>query len=248
MKIDFCFPVYNEEQILEKNILTFLDYLRQRNWQCPWRVSIVVNGSQDKSLSIAQDLARQYPEEIDFYNLEASGKGLALKKHLSHSRAEVVFYMDIDLAVSLKNVEDILEPTLKEECDLVLGSRLLPESRTDRSFIRGLSSQMYNKFSRLFLGHSFKDLQCGFKAVRVSQFHSISGFLESDKWFFDTELIAWGLNSGFKIKEVPVDWSENRYEKRKSKVNVVKDGIVFFWNLLKLKQRIKRHNRRSRLT
>lgn len=245
MKIDFCFPVYNEEQILKKNILNFLDYLRKRDWKLPWKISIVVNGSQDDSLLIAQSLAEQYPEEIDFYNLEASGKGLALRNHLSRSRAEVVFYMDIDLAVSLENVADILDPVLREECDLVLGSRLLPESRTDRSFVRGLSSRVYNNFSRLLLGHSFKDLQCGFKAVRVSRFHSISGLLESDKWFFDTELIAWGLNSGFKIKEIPVDWSENRYEKRKSKVNVARDGVIFFWNLLKLKQRIKRHNKHS---
>lgn len=42
-----------------------------------------------------------------------------------------------------------------------------------------------------------------------------------------------------KVAEVAVNWSENRYEKRKSKVSLVKDSLVFIKELIKLRKRTK---------
>lgn len=240
MTVDFCLPVYNEEQILENSVLTLLRYLQEREWDFDWRIMIVVNGSQDGSLDIAKELSGQHRGEVEYVNFDNKGRGQALKNIFYQSQADVAMYMDIDLAVSLDNIYDLLEPIIKKEKDLVIGSRLLPGSRIDRSFLRELSSQTYNLLSRIILNHRFSDLQCGFKAVRTDRFQNLASLIKSNAWFFDTELIAWSKEMGFSVQEVPISWSENRYDKRKSKVNLFKDSLVFIKNLFDLRKRIKR--------
>ena len=81
-------------------------------------------------------------------------------------------------------------------------------------------------------------MQCGFKAIKLEQFKKIVNLIKDDYWFFDTELVIFSKLNNLKIKEIPVDWEENRYEKRKSKVNILRDSFGFLKNLIKLKLRL----------
>ncbi|MFA6393489.1 MAG: glycosyltransferase [Patescibacteria group bacterium] len=235
--VDICLPIYNEEKILEKNVLFLLDFLKKQNYPFSWKIVILNNGSTDKSKEIGERLAEW---GIKMENALRPGKGGAIKEYWMKSRADIACYMDIDLAVSLENISDLLVPLVNENCDMIIGSRLLYESKIDRSLIREISSQGYNLLSRLICDHKFSDLQCGFKAVRTDIFKKIAPFITDRKWFFDTELVIYAGKLGYKIKEVPVEWSENRYDKRKSKVNLFKDTLTFIINLLKLNRRMKK--------
>lgn len=237
MFIEFCLPVYNEKKILRKNVLRLLDYCNNQNFDFDWQIVIVNNGSQDNSEKICQELSNKY-EKIKIENIKQSGKGRAIKLCWQKSKANIVVFMDIDLAVSLKNIPDLINPIIKENYDLVIGSRLLPNSKIKRSFLRELSSQSYNFLSRIILNHKFSDLLCGFKAMKTDVFKKIAPYIKDNKWFFDTELIVFTNYFKYKIKEIPVDWHENRYDERKSKVNVLKDGLKFLVNLIVLKVRI----------
>jgi len=237
MLIDFCLPIYNEEKILEKSILTLLNYLKNQNYNFLWQIIIVINGSSDKSRLISKSLSEKYPL-IKYVEYAQAGRGNALKEYWLQSRADIVLYMDIDLAVSLDDITKLLTPIINNKADLAIGSRLMPESKIKRSFIRELSSQSYNFLSRIILSHHFSDMQCGFKAIKTEAFEIISPNIKSHKWFFDTELISFAKKFGYNIIEVPVDWSENRYDKRKSKVNLFFDSLKFLVNLIKLKFRL----------
>jgi glycosyltransferase involved in cell wall biosynthesis len=244
--VDFCIPVYNEEQLLQKNILKLLRFCQERSYAFNWRITIIVNGSTDRSLFLARSLAEQESERIKYVNIKEAGKGRAIREHMKQSRADVSFYMDVDLAVSLDNIQDVLEPVLEGECDLVAGSRLLPASQTKRSWRRGVSSRFYNFLANKLLKDGIKDHQCGFKAVKNSVFQSLCGFIQDDHWFFDTELIAMFAFRGYKIKEIPVHWEENRYDTRKSKVNLFRDSIKFIFKLLGLKIKLNKNKNRYR--
>jgi hypothetical protein len=145
--------------------------------------------------------------------------------------------MDVDLAVSPDNIHDLIKPFLKNQVDLVIGSRLLANSKIKRSFIREFVSQTHLYISKIILGHNFSDLQCGFKAIKRKSFLNISNSITNPYWFFDTELIFFSKKNKLKIIEIPVDWSENRYDERKSKVNICTDSLRAFLNLLKLRVR-----------
>jgi glycosyltransferase involved in cell wall biosynthesis len=235
MRVEFILPIYNEEKILTANVLRLLDYCQKQDFNFIWQIILVVNGSFDSSWLQSQELEKKYPLFIKAVNYVPPGRGGALKKYYLTSTADILVYMDIDLAVDLKNISDLINPIIIGQVDLVIGSRLLPESKIKRSFIREASSQTYNFLSRLILGHHFSDLQCGFKAVRAEAFKKIAPFLKDGRWFFDTELVAFSQYFNYRIKEIPVDWSENRWDQRHSKVNLLRDSLKFVINLLRLK-------------
>lgn len=237
MKIDFCIPVLNEEKILEENIKKLKDYLDSRNFDFEWKIIIIDNGSTDQTAEISQRISG---EKIAYYFIEEIGKGRALKSYWKTASSDIIVYMDSDLSVSLENIPELLSPIIQGSYDLVMGSRMLPESNISRSFVRELTSQSYNFFSRIILKHNFSDLQCGFKAIKLGPLKTVLPYLYSNKFFFDTELVIFLKAKNYKIKEIPVDWEENRYEKRKSKVNIFRHSIGFSKKLFKLRRRLKK--------
>lgn len=237
MKVDFCLPIYNEEQVLKENALRLLSYCRRAGFGFDWHIILIINGSVDRSLAIAKELEASDGAFVVIES-EQPGRGRALKSYWLKSDADVLSYMDMDLAVSLDDIPGLVGPIIEGRCDLVVGSRLLVGSKIERSLIRELTSQSCHLISRLILGHKFSDLQCGFKAIRRESFRAIAPKLLDPGWFFDTELGVFSQRADLRVVELPVDWSEERYDSRKSKVRVFRDTVRFLYNFLKLRQRL----------
>jgi len=238
MLLTFFLPSYNEEQILEKNSLKLLNFLKNKNYSFNWKMVLLINGSSDNSENIANNLINKH-KEIYKYIITNKGRGNAIKTFLDHSDADYNIYMDVDLAVSLENINDLILELLQKDKDIAIGSRLKKGAKTDRSLNRELSSRIYILLSKIILKHPFSDLQCGFKGIKKEAWEKISPFIQDKKWFFDTEMLAFAHKMNLKVGEIAVNWSENRYEKRKSKVKVLRDSLVFIKELLKLKKRLK---------
>lgn len=248
MTIDFCVPVRNEEKILAANLIKLRDYLIAQNYFFSWQIVAILNNCTDNSENIIKRLAAENDNRFKYLSINPEGKSGALKYYFSLSRADILVFMDIDLAVSLKNLPALLSPLLDDRSDLVLGSRLLKNSRVERSFFRSASSLAYNFLSRRFLGHRFRDLQCGFKAFRRDVFLKVKDYLRDDKWFFDTELIILAQFFQFRITEIPVDWAENRYAQRVSKIKVYKNAWGFIRNMISLRLRIEKLKRNQKIS
>lgn len=238
MTIDFCLPVKNEENILEANILILRDFLIKQNYSFSWKIVVILNNCQDKSESIISHLSNTNPEHIKYISIKPAGKGGALKYYFSISSADIIVFMDVDLAVSLDSLNNLINPLINNEKDLVIGSRLLKDSRVERSLFRSFSSLVYNSLSREYLNHKFFDLQCGFKAFKSEVFLKVKPYLKNDQWFFDTELVLLAKFFKFNIIEIPVNWAENRYKQRVSKVSVYKHAWGFLKNMISLRKQI----------
>lgn len=246
MLIDFCIPIYNENKLLEKNAAKVFEYCQKKNFPFSWRLVLIINGSTDNSLALAEKFSKASGGLVKVFKVVEKGKGLALREYWSSSEADIFLFMDIDLAASLDDVPALLKPLVDEGYDLAIGSRLLAESRIRRDFFRELTSQGYNFLSRLILGHKFSDLQCGFKAIKKTAFEQIAPYLKNSEWFFDTELLTLANFFTYRVKEIPVDWEENRYDQRKSKINLFKDSLKFLFLLLGLKKRIIKIKRQNK--
>lgn len=240
MLVDFCLPTKNEALILENSLIKLISYCDQAGFDFSWRVIVIINGSNDSSVGIVQKFKRRFPGKVDFIEVAESGRGRALKRYWSSSSADVLSYMDCDLAVSLDNLSALIRPLVNNEADLAIGSRLSAGAATKRSLFREIVSQSYNLLSRLMLEHSLTDLQCGFKAVRREAFLALKPYLADDYWFFDTELVILALRSDLRLREVPVDWRENRYQLRPSTVKVFSDSLTFLKNLASFRRRLKK--------
>jgi glycosyltransferase involved in cell wall biosynthesis len=239
MKIEFCLPVYNESLILQKNLDALLNYCEKQNFSFDWQVIIIVNGSSTEFENLAFQIAQKQPSQVKTIIYKEKGRGQAVKKYWLSSLADILVYMDVDLAVSLDNIPNLINPIIQNTHDLTIGSRMMPGSKRDRSLAREASSQIYVLLSRLILKHDYSDLQCGFKGIRRSFFEKIAPKIKDNFWFFDTELIYFTKESQGRILEIPVNWSENRFGFRKSKVNVFRDSLLFIQKLIELRLRKK---------
>jgi len=238
MLVEICLPVKNEEKILAANLRQVLDFCQQANFRFSWKIIGIINGSTDKTASIFLDFKNRYSGLVDYVEFSGDGRGRVLKKYWQESGADVLSYLDIDLAVLPDQLPALIQPIIDGEADLVIGSRLLSNSKTKRSYLRETTSRSFNFLTHILLPNKASDLQCGFKAVRADIFKKIAPFIRDNYWFFDSELVILSQYFSYRLKETPVDWSENRYEKRTSKVKVVrdiikslKDILIFRWRL-----------------
>ena len=245
MLIDFCLPIKNEAAILRGNLDKLLSYCHRFDAIFTWRIIGIINGSQDDSAAIFQEFKDRFPKIVDYLVIAEAGRGRALKKYWGEGAADILVYMDADLAVSLDNIPALINPLLRDESDLVIGSRFLKGAKVQRSLNRELISRAYSFISRCLLNHSIADSQCGFKAIRREVFHKLKPFLRDNYWFFDTELILLAKYFGYRIKEIPVDWQENRYGQHKSTVKIIADSWQFLKNIMIFRRRLKELKKHS---
>jgi hypothetical protein len=118
--------------------------------------------------------------------------------------------MDLDLSTDLSALNPLIEPLVGGRCDLAVGSRLLPGSRVRRSRKRDALSRLYNRLLRMHFPRArFSDAQCGFKAATRAAAEELLPGVRDNAWFFDTELLLQARRKGFRIEEVPIQWTED---------------------------------------
>mgnify|MGYP002518674334 CR=1 FL=1 len=209
---DIMIPVYNEQAELASSVMLLSERLRRVKgaWdEFSWQVVIADNASSDATWRLATRLAEAYPDEVRAVRLTEKGRGRALKRAWSTSRARVRAYMDVDLSTDIEQVPDLILPVLDGEADVCFGSRLLPESQVTRCLKRELISRTYNRMLRAYLGVKFRDAQCGFKAVSAGAAKTLLPAIVDNEWFFDTELLYLAEACGMRTKEVAVRWVED---------------------------------------
>lgn len=211
MTFDVTIPVLNEEETLERQLRILYGFL-QKNFpgNGQWRIVIADNGSTDRTPQIAEALGHELPE-VTLVRVPEKGVGLALKTSWTQSKADIVGYMDLDLATDLNHFIQAYHALSTEGFEIVYGTRLHGKSRViGRTLKREITSRVFNFMLRTYLGTRFSDGMCGFKWLR-REFVPIlmEGGAVSNGWFFSTELLAVAEWKGLKICELPVKWSDD---------------------------------------
>lgn len=211
ISVDITIPVLNEEHSLPRCIGTLTEHLSngvKGEWD--WRITIADNGSEDATPEVGRQLSEEHPN-VRLTRLEQRGRGRALKKAWLESDADVRCFMDVDLSTRLDALEPLVNAIADERYDVAIGSRLMPQSLVEkRTLKREIVSRAYNALIRvMFPRKTFRDAQCGFKAVSRDVAENVVPFVENTGWFFDTELLLLSLRAGYRIKEIPVHWVDD---------------------------------------
>jgi putative flippase GtrA len=206
-RVEIVLPVYDEEDDLAASVTRLHEYLA-RTFPFGWTITIADNASRDRTWEIARELAVTLTN-VRAVRIPQKGRGRALRAVWSASDADVVAYMDVDLATGLDALLPLVAPLLSGHSDLAIGTRLASGARVVRGPKRELISRSYNVLVRTATGNRFSDAQCGFKAVRADVARRLLPLVEDDAWFFDTELLVLAERNGLRIHEVPVDWVDD---------------------------------------
>lgn len=236
MTFDVTIPVLNEEQTLVLQVRTLHRFLSQHFPDTrQWQIVIADNGSTDHTRSLALELANELPE-VKLVQVPEKGVGLALKTSWGQSQADLVGYMDLDLATDLQHFIQAYHALATEGFDLVYGSRLHSRSRVEgRTVKREITSRVFNKMLQTYLGTRFSDGMCGFKWLRREYVQPLlAGGAVSDGWFFSTELLAVAEWKGLKMCELPIKWTD---DSTSSKVEIMPLAKQYMQAMKVLKQR-----------
>lgn len=167
-------------------------------------VILVDDGSTDATLQIARELDLEIYVHNRNYGYGANEK--TCYAEALNAGADIVVMVHPDYQYDPTLVPQIIEPILRGEADIVLGSRL---SRGD-AVARGMPWWKYvgNRLlghleSRVF-GLSLSDFHTGYRAFRRDVLTTVNFTMNSDGFVFDQEIIAQAVCAGFRFAEIPV--------------------------------------------
>ena len=207
--VDVLVPVYNEEGDIPRNIPVLCDFLAGPQFSHDWRVTIGDNGSTDGTRDVSLRLTEEYPDRVFYFSASGRGKGRVIKEAWLASDAEIVSFMDVDLSTGLAAFPALIAAITDQGYDLAIASRLAAQSQVRRSPVRRVLTRGYNTIVKTMFSTNFNDAQCGFKASSRDAAHRLLPLVKDVAWFFDTELLILAERLGYRVKEVPVTWTED---------------------------------------
>ncbi len=218
--ISVIVPVYNEEEIIEKNTGTLLRFMKSCGE--PFEIIIVSNGSTDKTETMGKTLQKKN-KMIKFLFLKERGVGAAFREGVNKASYEKIVSLDMDLTTDLNFVKEASR--LLEKYCAVVGSKQI--GYQERPFARRLASDIYIMITKNFLNLEFTDYSIGSKAFNKRHITKFLARIDNGS-FYVVQVLSWLKREHTPMKEIPV----RCYDKRKSKFNIIYESYYRFAKLL----------------
>jgi len=226
LTLSIIIPCYNEEKTIEK-ILNRIEKARLPD-NIKKEIIIVDDGSVDKTKEILSQLKEKYKI---IYHQKNQGKGAAIKTGLKYASGEYVIVQDADLEYDPRDYQALLECALKNNAEVVYGSRRLNPHNKYSAFSFYLGGRFLTRLTNVLYGTKITDEATGYKMFKTETIKNIN--LKSKGFEFCPEITAKIAKKKIKIFEVPINYYP-RSKKEGKKINW-KDGIEAVWTLIKYK-------------
>ncbi|MFC1599705.1 polyprenol monophosphomannose synthase [Patescibacteria group bacterium] len=144
---------------------------------------------------------------------------------------DLIFEMDADLSHDPKYLPEFIKTS--QEADLVIGSRYIDGVRVvDWPLHRLLLSYFGNLGARFIAGIPVKDCTSGFKCFKSHVLHAIDfEKISSSGYSFQVEMNHYAHKKGFKIKEIPIVFTDRKFGTSKMNTKIIQEGAKLLWTL-----------------
>jgi dolichol-phosphate mannosyltransferase len=139
--------------------------------------------------------------------------------------AELILEMDADFSHDPAYLPQMIEAA--RESDLVLGSRYVPGGGTRNwGRLRSFVSRAGCWYARTVLGVPIRDLTGGFKCFRREVLEAVDlRGIRSQGYAFQVELTYRALKLGFRVKEIPIVFTDRRVGQSKMSRRIVLEAM-----------------------
>jgi dolichol-phosphate mannosyltransferase len=221
-------PTYNELENLPKLIPIVLSQDESIH------ILIVDDGSPDQTGAFVKEEMKKNDRIHLLEREKKMGLGtayLAGFKYALQNNYDFIFEMDADFSHDPNELKNFLI-AIKEN-DLVLGSRYINGVRVlNWPMARLLLSFFASVYTRIITGMPIKDATGGFKCFRRSVLEAIDlDKVKSNGYSFQIEMTFKAYSKGFKIKEVPIIFSDRVKGKSKMSKKIVREAVTMVWKL-----------------
>ncbi|MEK7493969.1 MAG: dolichyl-phosphate beta-glucosyltransferase [Patescibacteria group bacterium] len=233
-------PAYNEEHRLGTTLEAVDAYLKKQAF--PYEVLVVSDGSHDRTGEMVRERARTMEGLVLVDNKENHGKGYVVRQGMLAAQGKFRVFMDADNSVPIEYF-DVFLPYFSQGYDVVIGS----------IEVAGATIEEHAAWYRRALGHWAKllirvlaiweihDTQRGFKIFSARAAEKVFSLQTLTRWGFDIEILVIAKKLGYRIKELPVVWTNSGESKvgLSAYVTTLRDLLIVRKNMLLGKYRRK---------
>ena len=222
-------PTYNEIENIAKITEKVLSLNRGID------ILIVDDNSPDGTGDEADKLASMH-EEINVIHRPCKlGMGRAYVdgfKWATEKGYEYIFEMDADFSHNPKDLCRLLDNM--DGCDLCIGSRYVPDAGVVNWPVwRELLSRYASIYVRIITRMPILDTTGGFKCYRSEVLEKIDlDDIHSEGYAFQIEMHYKTWKNGFKMKEIPIIFTERRAGQSKMSKKIIFEAFFIVWRLL----------------
>lgn len=226
-------PAYNEEERIEPTLREYAAHFRA-HYPGRFELLVVLNGCRDNTLAVVQRVARDFPE-VQVENFPAPiGKGGALIEGLRHApKVDLIGYVDADGATPPDAFHRLINHTAYADC--VIGSRWLAGAVLHQAqpWFRRFTSRCFHAIVQGLFWMDIADTQCPAKIARRTAIEAIHGQLRIADLAFDVNLLYSLTHAGFKVLELPTEWTDKLGSKVTS--SLFRSSAIMFLSTVRLR-------------
>lgn len=218
-------PTYNEIENIERLLRTVFSLQRE------FHVLVVDDNSPDGTATVVEENFKTYPEKLFLLKrAEKTGLGTAyiagFKWALQHGY-DYIFEMDADFSHNPNDLIRLFNACHKEGNDVAIGSRYVKGVNVvNWPMSRVLMSWLASKYVRFVMGIDIYDTTAGFICYRRHVLEKIN--LDNIRFVgyaFQIEMKFKAYLSKFKIKEVPVIFTDRTKGESKMSSGIISEAI-----------------------
>jgi glycosyltransferase involved in cell wall biosynthesis len=181
---------------------------------------------------MTRDVLRQLeslPQLRIIYKEQNGGKGAALRTGFEHATGTVVVVQDADLEYDPRDILPLLAPIVKNEADVVYGSRYLERRSQNSSLIHRFGNRILTSASNVLTGLRLTDMETCYKVFRRDVLEDLE--IVQNRFGFEPEVTAKLARSGYRVTEMSVNYNARDFDEGK-KIGV-RDGFNALWCIVR---------------
>lgn len=196
-------PAFKQEKTIVKDIENLSSVLS--SLFINYEIIVVVDGFFDKTYArIKKQESRSKNLSVLGYEKNI-GKGFAIKYGVEKARGDVIGFIDAGMDLDPSEISIMLNMMDWNKADIIIGSKLHPESKVNYPPVRKILSWGYRTLTHLLFGFNVKDTQVGLKFFKRKVAKDVFSKIIVKKFAFDIEVLAVAYKLGYtKIYEAPV--------------------------------------------
>ena len=205
MKLSIIIPCYNEKYTIKKLI------------EAVKKCSV-----EDKEIIVVDDFSKDGTREIlkdindikTIYHSSNKGKGACLRTCFKMANGDICVVQDADLEYDPEDYEKLLEPVLRFNADLVIGSRLIASQLTRvYYFWHKVGNKFITFLFNIMNNTTFTDIYSCYVVFRANLINPQK--LSTSGWEQQAEILSKVVAKSKTFYEVPVNYYGRTYEEGK---------------------------------